>query len=329
MATTHPSPPQQHERLDHTDDLDRVRAAVSNVLTAHRLGVLERSGLDASLSATNAGKITLMHLGYGATVRIDVTPPERPFHIVQIPLTGAAAIASGRHEMVSVPGIASVPDPRELCSMRWEPDCTQLIVRVDDEHLQRQLQSLIGRPVVDPIRFGLAMDLRTGRGRSWRASLDLLLTEAGQDAGLLEHPLFASQVESVVLSGLLLAQNHNYSAALHAEQNPAAPRYVKEVLERIQAHPDLPLTVERLAADSGVSVRALQRGFHDVVGCSPMAYLREVRLNRAREALAAADPTSGVSVTDVALNWGFMHLGRFSVEYRRRFGESPSQTLRR
>jgi AraC-like DNA-binding protein len=36
-----------------------------------------------------------------------------------------------------------------------------------------------------------------------------------------------------------------------------------------------------------------------------------------------------LTVTDVAERWGFGHLGNFALHYRKRFGESPSQTLRR
>ncbi len=50
-------------------------------------------------------------------------------------------------------------------------------------------------------------------------------------------------------------------------------------------------------------------------------------MERARQALLGPEPAS--SVTGIALDWGFAHLGRFSVEYRERFGECPSQTLRR
>jgi transcriptional regulator GlxA family with amidase domain len=60
---------------------------------------------------------------------------------------------------------------------------------------------------------------------------------------------------------------------------------------------------------------------------SPMQYLRNSRFGKVRAALLRADPEE--SVTEIAMNWGFTHMGRFAVEYRQRFGESPSESLRR
>lgn len=77
----------------------------------------------------------------------------------------------------------------------------------------------------------------------------------------------------------------------------------------------------------GVSLRSLQRAFHLALGVGPAAYLRRRRLVRARAALALNGP-EGVSVTEVAVAHGFWELGRFAVEYRKLFGERPSETLR-
>jgi transcriptional regulator GlxA family with amidase domain len=77
-----------------------------------------------------------------------------------------------------------------------------------------------------------------------------------------------------------------------------------------------------------MSVRSLQEGFRRHVGCAPMAYLQEVRLGRAHDALRLSDP-SRITVTAVAHRWGFAHLGRFASAYRAKFGHSPSETLRR
>jgi len=72
---------------------------------------------------------------------------------------------------------------------------------------------------------------------------------------------------------------------------------------------------------------AVAQHFRDFKGTSPIRFLRAARYDRVREALGRAEPTE--TITEIAAKWGFGHLGRFSVEYRRRFGESPSATLRR
>jgi transcriptional regulator GlxA family with amidase domain len=74
-----------------------------------------------------------------------------------------------------------------------------------------------------------------------------------------------------------------------------------------------------------VSLRTLSAGFQACHGTSPMRWLREVRLQGAHADLSRADG----SVADIALRWGFAHFGRFAAEYARRFGQSPSRTLRR
>ena len=58
------------------------------------------------------------------------------------------------------------------------------------------------------------------------------------------------------------------------------------------------------------------------------AHLRSLRMQRAHRDLQIAEPSEGTSVAAVAARWGFTHLGRFAIEYRRRFGINPSQTLR-
>jgi transcriptional regulator GlxA family with amidase domain len=84
--------------------------------------------------------------------------------------------------------------------------------------------------------------------------------------------------------------------------------------------------VADLVAVTGVAGRTLFMHFKSFKGVSPMRYARDARLRNVRQALLRADPEA--SVTDIALNAGFTHMGRFSVTYRRRFGESPSETLR-
>jgi transcriptional regulator GlxA family with amidase domain len=95
----------------------------------------------------------------------------------------------------------------------------------------------------------------------------------------------------------------------------------------MRAASDEPLTVAEVARAAGVGVRALELAFRRRRGDTPRGALAAFRLERARERLLAAPPDA--SVTDAALDSGFAHLGRFAGAYRARFGESPSDTLRR
>ncbi|QQD77222.1 AraC family transcriptional regulator [Curtobacterium sp. YC1] len=95
----------------------------------------------------------------------------------------------------------------------------------------------------------------------------------------------------------------------------------------LEEHCALALTLADVCDAVGVSPRTLQTAFVRTRGTSPMAYLQQVRLDRVHAALLAADRREA-SVSEIAVRWGFRHLGRFSGTYLQRFGEYPAQTLR-
>ena len=91
---------------------------------------------------------------------------------------------------------------------------------------------------------------------------------------------------------------------------------------------DKPLHVAALSSTLGVSERTLRKAFNNTYGVPPCRHLRMLRLSQVRRALSSAHDQV-VTVTEIATRFGFAELGRFSVEYRKVFGESPSVTLRR
>jgi AraC-like DNA-binding protein len=107
----------------------------------------------------------------------------------------------------------------------------------------------------------------------------------------------------------------------------ALPRDVARVLEWARGHNEEPLRLGELARVAGVPPRTLEAHFMRFLGTTPLAWVRQARLNHARRALLASG--GGISVSRVALDSGFTQLGRFAAQYSRRFGELPSETLRR
>jgi AraC-like DNA-binding protein len=71
-------------------------------------------------------------------------------------------------------------------------------------------------------------------------------------------------------------------------------------------------------------VRSLFDGFKAFRGVTPGEFMRSLRLDRAREDLLSGNGT----VTDVALRWGYAHVGNFAARYRQQYGELPALTLR-
>lgn len=103
-------------------------------------------------------------------------------------------------------------------------------------------------------------------------------------------------------------------------------RVVQLARQYLSDHRDAPVTVADLCREVGVSRRTLQYCFQDVLGVSPVQYLRAMRLNGVRRELKRSAP--GARVGDIAARWGFWHLSQFSADYRRMFGELPSETSR-
>jgi AraC family ethanolamine operon transcriptional activator len=90
-------------------------------------------------------------------------------------------------------------------------------------------------------------------------------------------------------------------------------------------HPDEHLTVQDLCRVTGVSIRTLEYVFLERFGVSPKEYLKAHRLNGVRRELRRAH-AAAIRISDVANRWGFWHMGQFAADYRRLFGELPSET---
>lgn len=103
---------------------------------------------------------------------------------------------------------------------------------------------------------------------------------------------------------------------------------VKQANDYMQAHIDQALTLTGLCQALGTSSRALCYGFQEMFSMSPMAYLKLLRLQGVHRALKTAE-SSHRTVTEIASQFGFYHLGYFARDYKQMFGELPSETLKR
>lgn len=318
-----------HPRAFHTNDPDEARARTKGFLgCSHRMAVLGRDRpFHARVQYRAISGLGLMSSSYGSAVEIGCAPP--------VDMVTVNFLFGGRM-LVEDGGVTTVADPRhaaafcfhEELTMRWTPGLRQLMLTIDKPRLERYLRNLLHEPLDRPLRLHGQVDL-AGGGTAIAAALRTMraILERCGKAG--PPPVLAAEIEHSVLTTLLLTQRHNYTDTIFAAQALPAPRVVRRVVELIDSTPEHPFTVADLAVHAGVSERSLHSAFRRQLGTTPMSYVRRRRLEQAHDELLHLDPTTGVKVTDVALRHGFTHTGRFAAAYRRRFGESPSTTLRR
>ena len=311
-----------------TSSLEEAHEAIAAHYYDLRLDVTgPASEFATQLSVVELGALTVGDIRFGTEMRMNFGEPG-VYHVA-VPFGGHFSVQEGHGDLeFATSRQAVVMDPgRGISIDTWSADCHSLTIKIDKAALLRQLELLLGRAVRHPPVFGPYMDVSRGPGRSWVRLAMWSLLERDDPQGLLSHPMIRGRLEQTLLEGMLLATDHTFRDALDAPPPPMRPASVKRVMDAVQEFPAEPYDANRLAAIAQVSLRTLQEAFRRHVGLSPMAYVYEVRLQRAHGQLRAAAP-GATTVAGVAHQWGFVHLGRFARRYRARFGESPSQTLR-
>jgi AraC-like DNA-binding protein len=284
----------------------------------------ERELFDVHYNGIYLPGIWLGYIGYGSRVTAHVSPDRRDFW-VHIPLNGRFESTMGKRQIEADEQRGIVTSPSGVNVLRSAPGAARLSLCIKGDALMRQLGALIDREPQAALEFAPEVDLRRGFG----LSLACILRGAAADlerGDWLLGPCLASRFEQTVMSALLLSQPSNYSRELDGRASAIAPRDVGRAVDYMHAHLASPITLSELVREAGVAGRTLIKHFRDFKGSPPMRYLRDLRLKRVRAELESGKPRR---VHDSALRWGFVHAGRFSVEYRRRFGESPSVTLAR
>jgi AraC-like DNA-binding protein len=269
----------------------------------------------------------LSHAWFAPAMEITSTPV-KPYYSLFFRLYGSSEYrCDGKTFVTSASLGALLPGMRPVhvrTNENWHVFGTHFAPPV----IQTELTRLLGRSVARPVEFEPMVDFNRGAGFVLKRMLLRLYNEARRpDFESAKAALGMTHIEKSLIDLLLEGLRHNYSKFVNGPDRPAAPWQVRATEEFMRENADQPLSLGDLATVGGVSARSLQYTFRRTRGCSPMEFLRRVRLERVRnELLHAVDDTT---VTSAGMRWGFLHLGRLAADYRATFSESPSVTLRR
>lgn len=309
-------------------DVDEAMDVGKRVFYSHRVRPLRpRVDFAMDLVAGRVGPLTVGLLGYGSEVAVDCEGVGD--YSMCIPLDGRIDILTPTSAVTSHPELAAIVGPVGSIGLRgWATgQAPALLLKFNSGALEAELGRMLGRVQTGPVHFAPSLDLSAGQGLRWRRLVDLLRSELLDSQTLLWNPLMSERLASTVISGLLLAADHQYREAFEARTTPASPAAIRRAATYIDEHLHEPITVPLIASAVGISVRTLGRGFVRYLSISPREYIERARLARVHADLISETPDSA-SVAEIASRWGFAHHSRFAGVYRAAYGKYPSEVLR-
>ncbi|MBB5686340.1 AraC family transcriptional regulator [Sphingobium boeckii] len=292
-----------------SDDVEDMRDRISAVMQPHDLRPLGLSrSVSCSMSYLQLANIGVGTISFGRMAvhldRID------GYHLLILCQSGQAEIRIGQETLVIGGSKGVCIGPGEAFSAEFSHDCVQLIFRIDDLALRRAS----GR---SDATLRNVFDLGSAELRSWVKCADMVLDDRAMMALMQSDRNLSASYEQVFLTALF----SGLGVIGEPKCGTFAPAAVKRAEAYIEENIRNEIALGDIASAVGVPVRTLLDSFQRFRGISPMRYLRDRRLDEARDRLRC-DPN--LRVTQVALESGFTHLGRFSQAYRLRFGERPS-----
>ena len=212
-------------------------------------------------------------------------------------------------------------------SHRRNGNSYEFVLACSAEVLANRLQTLLDRYTSRRLIFDEAVSMKSASGAHAQATMSYIISSLDANSALLENPIVLRSFEELLIDSALRLPN-NYSEELeNAGKASTIPGIVKKAESFIEGNAHLPITLSDILSQSGCSISALLKSFRRFRGYTPMEFLTTRRLDLVRQRLDNAEAMDNVTL--IAQELGFTHLGRFSIIYRKRFGEKPSETLRR
>ena len=294
--------------------------------TSGRIGVQPTSAttFHANVELARQGRLGLFWMNASA-FRVTKEPPHE-FLSLTIPLGTPFTIHSGSRHYDYDQRSAFLLPQEQYFDLQSDEKHSVLVMNVFDDKLHEKTRRLLGLENEQQIHYKPRLNLLDANMSSvlrGLASTVRELAQAGLDIPASE--ILSREREDTLITHLMLAAQDGVERRDQSIKKLSVNRLV-EVEEYLAANIDSPVERWKLAEIADTSIRNLSRCFLQRYGMGPMAFLKQRRLDMCYMELLGAR-SGEVAVTDIALKYGFNHLGRFAFDFSHAFGEPPSKTL--
>jgi AraC-like DNA-binding protein len=275
------------------------------------------ASVDVVLRRIHTGAFSAFTLAYGCPVELRLEAHRQVYLVLLAGGAGGTLETQGK----KVPLTPAIVNPHAQAILRWPSEGWVTLLAVPRRVLERAVPGA-GR---ETLKFEPHLDASHDAAGPWLALTQAFLRTA-QGGKISQSSAAMAAFEQLVVHGLVAVQPSRAGAAAPIDRLPPGLARAVEYCER---HTETPPSVAEIAAVAHMSVRALQNNFKKHLGLSPHAYLRTVRLAHVhRELLGEPGRPVSRTITQVARQYGFHHLGRFAGMYRDQYGQMPSDTVR-
>jgi AraC-like DNA-binding protein len=305
-----------------TNDLDEARDYVGRLWERHDSHLRRGRKYGIRWHQADLVHVSLSYVQNFSALHVQCGPVRNVFHFTMHESGRVQRFTNGR-ESVSTPSRAALHAPGQELRLEMEP-FRLLILTLDGDIVAKALAARFtrGLPVENwPTEFPIQSP-PVGALQSLTRWMARELDRPG--TALLHSPRTTASLERALLALFLECLQAHLPETEPAPGDLAACQ-LKRLEEWLDHNFAEPIGAEDMAKVAGVSVRTVQNAFRRFRGCTPTEALVGRRLDYARRMLRHAPP--GTTVTQVAMDCGFFHLGRFSGRYAQVFGERPSETL--
>ncbi|MEI6491078.1 MAG: AraC family transcriptional regulator [Verrucomicrobiota bacterium] len=317
MNTRTASPLSQHIVL-HTRNLTEGQDVTSHIWSKHESRVIGRGGYESCISRMPLGRSWLCHVDCRSPMHV-LAEGSKTKVTVYLPLAGSMKISVVKQKLSAVQGgPALIPAATPIEFHATPIRC--ILLEIPSSKLQGDLSALgcDGKNILPT-----AWEPGSHEAEKITTTLEFVMDYLSREDRDDIPPMLLRRLESLVIGCLAEAL-----AARTGTRQPTGQKIgrisIEDMRQKVADCLHSNCNNEELAAYAGVTTRTLQQQFLKYFHTTPTAYVQEQRLAAARNELR--DPVNKKTVTRIASDLEFHHLGRFSTAYRRKFGESPSQT---
>lgn len=243
---------------------------------------------------------------------------------------GVTDIAVGTKSARRTPStIALVPLPllRRHQTKVVDGSYANIMLRFNADIVARVLTGIFNQAGLTKLDLTPTIDLSTHTGRTLLQLSRTIVTGMHEQQLLKRSPKAMALLTEAALR--LIFENVPHRLIDRLDQGPAdaSPKHIQRAIDYMRANLHKSLTIIDIAEAVGISDRYLQLGFRRFHDTAPALFLRRIRLEAVHAELSCSE--NRLPIHEVALKWGFTHMGRFAAQYRAVFGVSPSKTVKR